>query len=179
MTSCKAMIKPGVSKARAAADMDTVAGRLAQTYREDSGVTVYLVPAGQQITGSVRPALLVLLGAVGFVLLIGCANVANLLLARSAAREKEFAVRAALGAGRSRVMRQLLTESVLPSVLGGAAGVLLAAAGVRYLRLVLATQIPRAQDINLDGRRAPLHAGIGCGHRPGVWISSCPARFQE
>ncbi len=146
-----ARLKPGLSMERAAADMDTVARRLQQTYREDSGVTVYLVPAGQQITGGVRPALLVLLGAVGFVLLIGCANVANLLLARSASREKEFAVRAALGAGRSRVVRQLLTESVLLSVLGGAAGVLLAAGGVHYLRLILAAQIPRAQDINLDG----------------------------
>ena len=145
-----ARLKPGVSIERATADMGTVARRLAQTYREDAGVTVYLVPAGQQITGSVRPALLVLLGAVGFVLLIGCVNVANLLLARSAAREKEFAVRAALGASPSRLTRQLLTESVLLSVLGGAAGVLLAACGVRPLRLILAAQIPRAQDINLD-----------------------------
>jgi putative ABC transport system permease protein len=146
-----ARLKPGATIERAQADMDTIARRLARTYREDSGVTAYLVPAGQQITGSVRPALLVLLGAVGFVLLIGCANVANLLLARSAAREKEFAVRAALGAGRGQVMRQLLTESVLIGILGGSAGVLLAACGVRYLRLVLASQIPRAQDIKLDG----------------------------
>jgi putative ABC transport system permease protein len=111
-----------------------------------------LVPAATQIAGSVRPALLVLLGAVGFVLLIGCANLANLLLARSAAREKEFAVRAALGAGRSDLVRQLLTESVLLSVLGGAVGILLATCGIRYLRLILASQIPRAQEIGLDAR---------------------------
>ena len=146
-----ARLKPGVTIERAQAEMDTIARRLAQTYREDTGVTAYLVPAERQITGSVRPALLVLLGAVGFVLLIGCANVANLLLARSAARQKEFAVRAALGAGRSQVVRQLLTESVLLSVLGAAAGVLVAASGVRYLRQSLASQIPRAQEINLDG----------------------------
>jgi len=147
-----ARLKPGTTPERAQADMGTIARRLAETYREDAGVTVYLVPAVQQITGSVRPALVVLLGAVGLVLLIGCANVANLLLARSAAREKEFAVRAALGAGRGQVIRQLLTESVLIGILGGAAGVLLAACGVRYLRLVLANQIPRAQEINLDSR---------------------------
>ena len=147
-----ARIKPGVTIASAQADMDTIARRLAQTYHDDAGVSAYLVPAERQIVGSVRPALLVLLGAVGFVLLIGCANVANLLLVRSAAREKEFAVRAALGAGRSQVVRQLLTESALLSVLGGTAGVLLAACGVRYLRLILTTQIPRAQEIGLDTR---------------------------
>ena len=147
-----ARLKPGVTIERAQADMETVARRLEQTYQEDAGVTAYLVPAALQITGSVRPALLVLLGAVGFVLLIGCANLANLLLARSAAREKEFAVRAALGAGRWELVRQLLTESVLLSVLGGTVGILLAAWGIRYLRLILATQIPRAQEIGLDGR---------------------------
>jgi putative ABC transport system permease protein len=146
-----ARLKRGATIERAQADMDTIGRRLAQTYREDTGVTAYLVPAAQQITGNVRPALLVLLGAVGFVLLIGCANLANLLLARSAAREREFAVRAALGAGRLQLVRQLLTESVLLSILGGAVGILLAAFGVRYLRLTLVTQIPRAQEINLDG----------------------------
>ncbi|HEY6926834.1 MAG TPA: ABC transporter permease, partial [Steroidobacteraceae bacterium] len=147
-----ARLKTGVTLERAQADMDTIARRLGQTYREDTGVTAYLVPAAVQITGSVRPALLVLLGAVGFVLLIGCANLANLLLARSAAREKEFAVRRALGAGRWTLARQLLTESLLLSLLGGAVGILLAACGVRYLRLILATQVPRAQEIGLDAR---------------------------
>jgi putative ABC transport system permease protein len=153
--------------------MDTIAGRLSQTYRDDSGVTTYLVPAEQQIAGNVRPALLVLLGAVGFVLLIACANVANLLPVRSAARETEFAVRAALGAGRSQVLRQLLTESVLLSILGGCAGVLLAACGVRYLRLVLASQIPRAQEIGLDAR--VLLFTLGLSVATGLAVGLFPA----
>src|SRR5207247_747316 len=95
-------------------------------------------------------ALLVLLGAVAFVLLIGCNNLVSLLLARSAAREKEFAIRAALGADRWDLVRQLLTESVLLSVLGGAAWILIAAWAVRYLRVMVANQVPRAQDISLD-----------------------------
>ncbi len=145
-----ARLKPGVTIERGQADMDTIARRLAQTYKEDAGVTAYLISAAEQITGSVRPALLVLLGAVAFVLLIGCANLASLLLARSAAREKEFAIRAALGADRWDLVRQLLTESVLLSVLGGAAGILIAAWAVRYLRVMVANQVPRAQDIGLD-----------------------------
>src|SRR5271167_2927778 len=121
-----ARLKPNVTIEGAQADMDTIVRNLGQEYKEDAGVTAYLVPAGKQITGSVRPALLVLLGAVGFVLLIGCANLANLLLAKSAAREKEFALRMALGAGHSDLVRQLMTESLLLSFLGGAMGTLLA-----------------------------------------------------
>ena len=117
-----ARLKPNITLKVAQADMDTIAPHLASEYKEDAGVTAYLVPAGEQITGSVRPALLVLLGAVGFVLLIGCANLANLLLARSAAREKELAIRTALGAGHCHLIRQMLTESLLLAVLGGCSG---------------------------------------------------------
>jgi putative ABC transport system permease protein len=178
-----ARLKPGVTVERAQADMETIASRLAQTYPDDAGVTAYLVPAKQQITGSARSALLVLFGAVGFVLLIGCANLANLLLARSAARETEFAVRAALGAGRWQLARQLLTESALLSILGGAVGVLLAACGVRYLRVTLATQIPRAEEIGLDTR--VLFFTLGLSVFTGLVFGLLPAlrpfrgRFNE
>jgi putative ABC transport system permease protein len=139
-----------VSKQSAQADMTAIALRLSGQYEEDKGVTTYLVPAQEQITGNVRQALWILLAAVGLVLLIACANLANLLLARSAAREREFAVRTALGAERSRLIRQSLTESLLLSLLGGVVGMLLAAWGMGYLRVFAAHQIPRAQDIGID-----------------------------
>lgn len=145
-----ARLKPGANLRRAQAEMDAVTSRMTREYKDDAGVTAYLVPAVNQITGSVRPALLVLLGAVGFVLLIGCANLANLLLARSAGREREFAIRQALGAGHAALVRQLLTESLLLALLGGAAGALLAAWGTHDLKMIVAREIPRAQEIGVD-----------------------------
>ena len=155
-----ARLKTDATIERAQADMGTITRRLAQIYKEDAGVTTYLVPASQQISGSVRPALLVLLGAVGVVLLIGCANLANLLLARSARREKEFAIRAALGAGRRQLVRQLLTEGLLLSLCGGATGILMAAWGVRFLRVMVASQIPRSQEIGLDAHVLLFTVGL-------------------
>jgi putative ABC transport system permease protein len=125
--SVVARLKPGITQEQAQAEMNTIASRLEQTYPEfDTGWGTKVIPLNTQLTGDVRPVLLMLLASVGFVLLIACANVATLLLARAASRQKELAIRAALGAGRWRVIRQLLTESLLLSGLGGILGVVLA-----------------------------------------------------
>jgi len=144
-------LKLGLSTAQARADMDRVARNLAAAYSDsDKDVGVALTPLKEHLVRDVRPFLLVLLAAVGFVLLIACVNVANLLLARSTARSREFAIRAALGATQSRVIRQLLTESVLLSFVGGALGLLLASWGTQAALKVLPAALPRAENVHLD-----------------------------
>ena len=144
-------VKPGVSQAQLRADMDSVAQNLAAAYPDaDKGGGINIVPLKTDVVGDVRGILLVLLGAVTFVLLIACANVANLLLARSTGRSREFAIRAAIGASPARVIRQLLTESVLLGIAGGALGLLLAKFGTRAIIAALPDALPRADEIHMD-----------------------------
>lgn len=146
-------MKPAVTLLQAQADMDVVARNLAAAFPvADKQLGIALVSMKEDIVGNVQPFLLVLLAAVGFLLLIACANVANLLLARSMARSREFAVRTALGAGYSRVMRQLVTESVLLAGLGGALGLLFAFFSLRTVIDTLPGTLPRIEEVSLDGR---------------------------
>ncbi len=148
-----ARLKPGVSVAQAQTQMDAIANSLEKQWPDfDKGWGVELVPLKEQLVGQIRQSLLVLLGAVAFVLLMGCTNVANLLLGRAAGRQREIAVRAALGADRGRVIRQLLTESLMLSGLGGIAGLLLALWGTRALLALGPKNMLGTAPVNLDWR---------------------------
>jgi len=144
-------MKPGIDVLKARSEVKTIAARLAERYpNSNAKQSMTVEPLHEAVVGDLRPALMLLLGAVAFVLLIACANVANLLLARAADRQREIAVRLALGARRSRVLRQLLTESVLLSVTGALAGVLVGYLGLEALLASLPGNVPRADEVRID-----------------------------
>src|SRR5690349_9106963 len=155
-TNLIARLKPGVTAAQAQSELSVITNNITQQFKEShTGTALKLVPLQEQIVGQVKPIIMLLLAAVGFVLLIACANVASLLLTRSLARQKEVAIRAALGASRWRVVRQLLTESLLLSLIGGILGVFLAFAGTRGLVGLLPTTqvaaLPFLKTLSLNG----------------------------
>jgi putative ABC transport system permease protein len=167
-------LKPGVTLAQAQADMDAIARRLEAQYPEsNTGWNLRMVSLRDQLVGNIRPTLQVLFGAVGFVLLIACANVANLSLVRAAARQKEVAVRMALGAGRLRIARQMLTESLLLAFAGGALGVFLAVWGVELIVSFSGNNIPPSAKIGID--RVALGFTFGVSLLTGLLFGLAPA----
>jgi putative ABC transport system permease protein len=173
-----ARLKPGVDLKQAQAEMNTISSRLEQQYPEDDkGWGAVVVPLHDDLVNDVRPALLVLLGAVGFVLLIASVNVANLGLARTFSRQKEIAIRTALGATSVRVLRQVLTESVLIALVGGALGLTFAHAGIRLIMAFLADKLPRSIEVGLDSKVLAftavisIAAGILAGVLPAVRLT--------
>jgi putative ABC transport system permease protein len=146
-----ARLKPGVERGAAQSEMDAIAAALERQYPDvNAGIGVRIAPMHEEIVGDVRQLLLILFGAAAFVLLIACANVANLLLARAASRQKELAIRAALGAGRRRLVRQMLIESLVLAAAGGAAGLLIAAWGIQALQSLAPSNLPRLTGVRID-----------------------------
>lgn len=169
-----ARLKPGISISQAQAEMTTISHRLEQTYpADDKGWGASVISMREDLVGDVRPALLMMLGAVGFVLLIACANVANLIFARVFSRRKEIAIRSALGANRGRIVRPLLTEAVLLSVCGGALGLILAHFGIDLLVKFFADKLPRMADIGLGS--SVLWFTLGLSVLTGILSGLLPA----
>lgn len=173
-----ARLKPGVSAEQAQAEAESIAARLAADFpRTNEGLGVFLNSLHADYVGNIRLALLILLGAVGLVLLIACANVANLLLARSTTRQREVAIRTALGARRGRIARQILTESLLLAGLGGLAGLLVAIWGVEFLLRLVPQTLSQVQGVSVDGRVllftliVTVITGVICGLIPALQAS--------
>src|ERR1041385_6592777 len=167
-------LKQGTSIARANADLNTIAARLEQQYPDtNTGRRVRIESLRESVVGDIRPMLLTLLGAVGFVLLIACANVANLLLTRSAGRQREMAIRTALGAGRMRILRQLFTESIVLALAGGVVGLLLAIWGTSVLSSYVPEGIPRMGELSVD--TSVLAFTFGASLVTGIFFGLAPA----
>jgi predicted permease len=165
-------LKPGVSAQKAQADIEVIASHIREKDKRDASFGMHVMGLQEQVVGEVRRALLVLLGSVGLVLLIACANVANLLLTRAAGREKEIAIRTALGAGWQQLARQLLTESVLLGLLGGAAGLLVAQLSIYMVRSMNPGNIPRLEDIAIN--RTVLMFTFGLSLATGILFGVAP-----
>lgn len=181
-------LKPGVTVEQASAEARTIASALAAQFpANNKGITARVVSLHEDLTSAIRPMLLVLLGAVGLVLLVACANVANLVLARASGRFRQVAIRTALGANRGRILRELLTESTLLSLLGGAAGVALAAWGVRALLALAPVDLPRRGEISMDVTALVFTLGIAlltgllCGIAPAwqAWRLNLTGALKE
>src|SRR3984893_1824072 len=172
-----ARLKPDVTVERAGTEMTAVAKQIEEQFPENKGLGAKVVTIREQLVGDVRPALLILLGAVAFVLLIACVNIANLMLARATARQQEFAVRAAMGAGRGRLLVQLLLESVPIAIFGGAAGVMLASWGIKLLESLIPRDLPRFNPIGINTGVLVFSAAISL--LTTLFLALAPALFAS
>ena len=168
-----ARLKNGIELTQAQAEMEAISARLAPLSKMDDGWGAVVIPMQEEVVGNSRTMLLMLFGAVGLVLLIACADVGNLLFTRALSRRKEIAIRSALGAGRGRVLQQLLTEALLLASAGGALGLLLAYATLTSASTLLAGQVPRAEEISIDGR--VLLFAVGVSMLTGMLAGTLPA----